>query len=69
MFYRMLGYPIAIGLMKANGLKVETAYCPTAQLIGDISTVKDATKLDFSGLPIEGKYKPTLCSMHTTQST
>jgi len=46
------GYPIVIGLMKANGLKVGTTDCPLAQLIGDISTVKDATKLDFSGLPI-----------------
>ena len=51
------GYPIVIGLMKANGVKVNTNNCPPVQLIGDINTVKDATKLDFSGLPITGKWR------------
>ena len=51
------GYPIVIGLMKANGVKVNTYNCPPAQLIGDINTVKDATKLDFSGLPITSEWR------------
>ena len=51
------GHPIVIGLMKANGLKVSTFRCPAAQLIGDINTVKDATKLDFSGLPITSEWR------------
>jgi len=61
------GYPIVIGLMKANGLKVDTSFCPAAPLIGDISSVKDAAKLDFSGLPItslpEGVFDLSLKSL------
>ena len=49
---KMAGYPIVIALMKANGLNVKAHGCPLAQLTGDISAVKDATNLDFSGLPI-----------------
>ena len=49
------GYPIVIGLMKANGLKVNMYGTPPAQLIGDISNMNDATKLDFSELPITSK--------------
>ena len=43
--------------MKANGLNVTTLGCPPAPLIGDISTVEDATKLDFSGLPITSEWR------------
>ena len=43
-----------VGLMKANGLEVNLYDNPAAQLVGDINSVKDATSLDFSDLPITG---------------
>ena len=41
--------PLAIGQLKANSCKVELDGNKGFTLSSDISAVKDATKLDFSG--------------------
>ena len=49
--------PLAIGVLKANGCEVNLADNKGFTLSSDISAVKDATKLDFSGCDLSGACK------------
>ena len=57
-----LQFPLVVGVMKANGLKVNEkggySFCSTSfaesQFSKDTSSVRGAPILDFSGLPLKG---------------
>ena len=52
--------PLAIGMLKANGCRVSLDRGFT--LASDISAVANATKLDFSGLGLEGNIVYVSCA-------
>ena len=52
---RFVEYPLSIGLLKAGGCNVNVTANPEATLVGDIATVQEATKLDYSYLNLEGE--------------